>query len=161
MQIVVVIALALVVVAGIMNRSAIKSDLEITTTPTITNTVIPTPTESSEEIILNTPMPTTKPTITLRPTSVQQINISSFIYPGLKEVSPGKYESADSPDQITKWYEDVIRSQGYSINTFVKTNSNDNILNKLVGAKSGVQLQIEIIRKNGSTITTVTVLIDK
>jgi hypothetical protein len=65
-------------------------------------------------------------------------------------------ESSDDPTTITSWYKDKIQSGGMNIKTFVSTNSNGNILNKLSGAGS-MGVQIEISKSEGEAITKIVV----
>lgn len=86
--------------------------------------------------------------------------ISEFLYPNSKinsqTSSSAVLQSSDSTNSITDWYENKLRSLGYGTTSFVKTSSNNNILNKLVTAKNGNQVSVEIKKTADSSQTTIT-----
>lgn len=119
--------------------------------------------------------PTNQPTLTLAPTvtstsapssvpSPTQSNINSFIYPGSIKVSGERnslvLQSTDDPQAITNWYKEKINSIGMNAKSFVQTNANGNILNKLVGAKSGFKISIEISKKSNEENVKISVSLD-
>lgn len=123
----------------------------------------PSPTNSTNPSVpapTNTPTPSPQPTVipptatpTNKPTQQSQ-KISDFQYPGSTIISiinnAAVFESNDDPKKITDWYKDKIKSLGMTATSFVQTNSNGNILNKLVGAKSGSEVRVEITKQNNS-----------
>ncbi len=128
------------------------------TTPT--HVISPSPT--------TTPTPTTKTSssiiITLEPTKTPSSNVAysqTFIYPRSKIISNenGKItlESSDSAKTITDWYKNKIKEQGMNTTSFVTTNTNGKIYNKLTGSISTKTVEIEI--KKESDESTVHVVI--
>src|SRR5258706_6460349 len=67
-------------------------------------------------------------------------DLTSYLYVDADIVSQTdtklSLSSSANVDIITAWYEDKIKSEGMNIKTFVTTNANDKILNKLVGANA-------------------------
>ena len=120
------------------------------------STPSPTPEESdtsrnSVHITITTPKPA--------PTSntTQDIDLQ---YPGSNKTGSNTYQSSDDPGKITDWYKDKIKSLGANSKSFVQTNTNGNVLNKLVGAKSGLTISVEIKKRSGDNQTTITVTLD-
>lgn len=85
--------------------------------------------------------------------TAQTFNLEGFKYPSSKQISCLEnyclLESGDNPDLITSWYEEKIRSYGFKSKSFVKTNSNGNVLNKLVGAMSHKEVRVEVEKSAG------------
>lgn len=98
-----------------------------------------------EETPTNSPSPT--------PRVVVESNLGNYKYPNSKVVSSTSIsltlESGDNPDTITNWYKDKIKSENMNVTSFVVTKTNDNVLNKLVGANGQKELRVEI-KKNAS-----------
>lgn len=69
-------------------------------------------------------------------------------------------ESGDTPEQITDWYRQKIIDLDMSVTTFVTTTTNDNVLNKLAGADSDREVNIEIQRNAGQSITSIGVSLE-
>ena len=70
------------------------------------------------------------------------------------------YESQDDPDAITQWYKGQIQNMGLGTKSFITTKTNDNVLNKLVGADGGREVRIEITRTSGSSTTEIKVSVN-
>lgn len=147
----VVIALIVLLSGAIYSRiklSAKRNVLSVETdqisTPTVTSNPNLTPTFSPS--LTPTKIPTKTPT----PTSKSLVNtsLSSFVYPNsvVLESSSNSLEltSQDDPDKITNWYKDKIKATGISVTSFVTTKTNNNVLNKLVGADGKLEVRVEI-----------------
>lgn len=157
MNIVIVVALALFLAGGLYHRVTTRSMVlsSNTSLPTPTSTpavVVPTPTSN--------PSPTTRPptppvtvTVTVTPPSVT----SDWQYPGSTQVSAGVYESSDPSDKITDWYESKIRQLGLNIKTFVRTKTNDRVLNKLVAAGKSMEIRVEISKNPSDSVTRIVI----
>lgn len=119
--------------------------------------------------------PTNQPTLTLAPTVTStpipssvpnptQSNIDSFIYPGSIKVSGGEnnlvLQSSDDPQVITNWYKEKITNMSMNAKSFVQTNTNGNVLNKLTGAKPGFKVSIEISKKSNEGVVRILVSLD-
>jgi hypothetical protein len=108
--------------------------------PTRTPTKIPV---SESKVIENTA------TLTNEIKQVQGIN-DTWVYPGAQQVGVSGetiiLQSNDDITQITNWYKDKIRSTGMNAISFVATNTNGNVLNKLSGAKAGQEVTVEITK---------------
>ena len=146
------VAIAIVVVSAIFTRNQ-----EETFAPTETATLGEpklTPEESS------TPEETFAP---IPPTPSQ--GISQFFYPGASVVfqsaTTTSLTSSDDSGKITDWYEEKIKSMGFSAKAFVKTSSNSNVLNKLSGVKGGEEVRVEIRQAPGESLTQITIELDK
>lgn len=117
----------------------------------------PTPSPSASTAPVHstpTPSPSASPTTQASPSD-------SLIYPGSTIVAIAqdttKLTSVDSPEDIFKWYQDHIKKLGFSATSIAKTNTNNNFLAKLNGADGDTNLQIEIKRGVGDTLTLVEV----
>src|SRR4030042_3716946 len=91
----------------------------------------------------------TTPLATTTPDSQNNILEYRYNQAEIIEVLPNSLiiKSTDDTKTITNWYKEKIKSEGMNINTFVETNTNNNILNKLVGATGQKELRIEITKK--------------
>lgn len=145
MQIILLVAFLIVVTAGIFSRTIPKEPTPASTpSPTLTPTFYPSPTV---KVLI--------PTSTIAPkTSSSSID---FQYPGSIIITSGVYQSFDSPDKITDWYKNKMKSMGYSANSFVKTSTNGNILNKLVSANGSSTINVEISRSPSDSVTKIIV----
>ncbi len=154
--IIVLIAVSLVQREGLSNKQIQKKNIIVSTptpTPTPTQTPIPTPT------------PTLIPTSTRStsaPTPSSQRNMSSFVYPGSIILNQSEKEmtlqSLDDPTSITNWYKEKIVSLNMNAKSFVATNTNGNVLNKLVGAKSGFKVSVEVSKKSNESVVEISVI---
>lgn len=95
--------------------------------------------------------PTVSPT--LAPTEEQKNDISfldNFIYPNSVSVSRDSENifitSSDSHEEIAEWYKNVINLQNMSARSFVTTNTNGKIINKLAGAGNDKSVEIQITK---------------
>jgi len=110
----------------------------------------------SIEVSLPTPQPKPSSVPTSIPASVSEKpgKVSEFLYPGstviLQEEKKLNLKSDDSVDTITGWYEAKTRSGNYGAISFVKTNTNSNILNRLSGEREGGKVEV-LIKKEDST----------
>ena len=120
------------------------------------NIMVPTPTPTP------IPIPTSIPS-TSTPTPFFQINMSSFIYPGSTILNQSEdkmtLQSSDDPQAITNSYKKKITSMGMNAKSFVQTNTNGNILNKLAGANGSINVSIEISKQNSESKTVIKILI--
>lgn len=77
--------------------------------------------------------------------------IETFIYPGSsiinKDSNKLELSSNHEPDKITDWYEVKIRNLGYTTKTFVKTKTNGDVNNRLIGEKTEHQIEIKITKQ--------------
>lgn len=88
-------------------------------------------------------------------------SLSDYHYPGASISSESSGEmvmkTGDGAATVTSWYENNIRDKGMNTQSFVRTNSNGNVLNKLGAGGNGENVLIEISAQNGSSETTITV----
>lgn len=109
-----------------------------------------------------TPKPTTEPTPTLESDSSLSIapslssesidtSINNFIYPNSVVTNIGinsvVMQSNDSPQTITDWYKEKIKSFGMNVNSFVQTITNGNVLNRFVSAGSNFKINVRINKR--------------
>ena len=69
--------------------------------------------------------------------------------------------SNDATETITSWYERVIQADGINVRSFVKTKTNGNVVNKLVGAKQGGEIEVAVEKKVNETPTRVEISVNK
>lgn len=148
------------------NRSTLA--LNASTNPTAEPTTIasdsPSPSASS------TANPTLKPTPTAAifhqsnsptPNPTTNNSNSDWRYPNSTVVSGSgnniTLTSSADPSAITDWYKQKIQSLGMNTRSFVTTNSNNNVLNKLAAAGNSGSINIEIKRNSGESNTTIIV----
>ena len=94
------------------------------------------------------------------PTATQNQNSSStdmnfYKYPNSQtEESGGNrlvLNSSDDPNKITEWYIEKLKNQNMKLNSFVKTKTNNNVLNKLISSNGTIKVSITISKKNSDT----------
>ena len=150
----VLFAVSLIQKEGLSNKQIQKKNI-MTPTSTPIQTPIPTPTPI--------PIPTSIPPASI-PVPSSQMNMSSFVYPGsiILNQSGNKMtlQSTDDPQAITVWYKEKIISLSMKAQSFVQTNTNGNILNKLVGASAGFKVKIQIEKNSSSNITEIKVSLE-
>ncbi len=116
-----------------------------TPSPTPAKTVKP---KNSVSIMITTPTPQASSA------PMNQGDISEFIYPNSNIVSQSgsslDLTSSDSPDAIANWYKAKIKSKNMNINTFVTTNVNDKVVDKLVGDSASASVSVEIDKDAGN-----------
>jgi len=126
--------------------------------PSPTETPIPlTEPNNSPTIIMNN-TPTTAPTKTPVPTTATQttnISLSGFHYPGATVASSSgnrlELTTNDSPKTVTDWYKNAINQTGMNTKSFVTTSTNGNVINKLVAAGKGKEIDIDITKDDFET----------
>lgn len=129
------------------------SPTPIQSDPTSTPAPAPTPTQPGA-----TPTPSATVTIKqeVKDNSIvsQTFNLADFKYPNSNQISGSdntmNLESNDTPDLITDWYKEKIRSLGFKSKSFVQTKTNGNVLNKLVGASGNREIRVEVIKSADS-----------
>ncbi|RJQ36929.1 hypothetical protein C4559_04330 [Candidatus Microgenomates bacterium] len=94
------------------------------------------------------------PSVSIPQTTISPINfaidkkMSAFIYPNSKlidfEENLLTLKSSDSTEAITNWYKNKIKADKMSIETFIKTKTNNNVSNKLVGTNQNKQITVDI-----------------
>lgn len=96
-----------------------------------------------------------------RPPDMNRIELRQtsgpWVYPGATAVGDNTYQSGDDPQKITAWYQQKINGAGMTVTSFVVTNTNNNIINNLAGAGSGMEAAIEILKLANENITTIKV----
>lgn len=127
--------------------------------PSATNTPTVQPTNTiayKEPVATNTPQPTS----TSAPTQPAQ-NTTTYHYPNARVVASSnsslRLESSDDPGTITDWYKSRIKEQNMNVRSFVTTNSNGEILNKLGAANGTSEVMITIRKSASETVTTIEV----
>ena len=119
-----------------------------------------TPTVGSHQVETATPTKTLTPFPTNTPKPASS-NLSSYQYPNSQVVSSGDnsliLNSTDNADTITDWYKEKIKGEGMSVTSFVTTKTNDNVLNKLVGADGEREIRVEITKDAASSTVKISV----
>jgi hypothetical protein len=142
-----------------------ETQVEISPTLSVSDTPIPSETPSSTYTpVPPTKNPTQKPTNTPAPNNPSNatVSISRFRYPNATVTSSSdtrlELTSSDSPTSITDWYKNSINSIGMNTKSFVTTNTNGKVLNKLVGAGNGSEIRVEITKE--SSDSTVKIIVE-
>lgn len=163
---------ACLVLAGVVDlqlmsqkKSPAVAGLSTTNSPSPATTVFPTAEPSLIQIPTSTPTPTitSHPVATTTPTNspTSDFSLEMFRYPNAKTITSSnnqlQLQSSDSPQAITNWYKDKLNSLGYSTTSFVTTNTNDNVENKLAAAGRGKNVQVEIKKSAGDSLVTIKV----
>lgn len=147
------ILLAVLYIAVLVQKNYPKSSQRLKE-----NVIIPavSPTLTPSPALIPTTMPTVLPTSIPAP-KTSYTNINSFIYPNSSRISYAEnsavLQSSDNTQVITNWYKDKIISLGMNVKSFVQTNTNGNILNKLIGANGSINVSIEISKQNSDSKT--------
>ena len=91
-------------------------------------------------------------------------DLGKYRYPGATVIVSSSttlvLESSENPDPITDWYKEVINSDGLNVTSFVVTKTNDNVLNKLVGADGVREIKVEIKKDSGDSMVKIEVAVD-
>lgn len=87
--------------------------------------------------------------------------LEDLVYPGSIKLTEKEnffsLESYDNPRKITDWYESKIEEKDLKVRTFLRTNSNENILNRVVGIKGQTKITIDVTKKNTDERTKISV----
>jgi hypothetical protein len=131
---------------GVLSENVIEEKKETTPSPNSPKQ------EVQEEFLVEEIIPTVIPTNSPIPTQ-QKTNLQSFVYPSARVTQDTSkklvLESTDSADTVTDWYKNRINAEGMNVTSFVTTNTNDNVLNKLVGASNTKKVSVEITKDAG------------
>lgn len=139
--------------SSVLEQSAKKAYVQ---TPTPVLTSIPKEKADPTKSPIKTPISEGKvientPALTNEVKQVQGIS-DTWIYPNAQQISVLEstitLQSYDDITQITDWYKDKIKETGMNAISFVTTNTNGNVLNKLSGAKEGQNATIEITKSS-------------
>jgi len=87
---------------------------------------------------------------------VSQNNLlSSYRYPNSVSINETSttlsLESTDNTDIITDWFKAKIEESGANVKSFVKTKSNEKVLNKLVGSDGNFEIRVEISKETDTS----------
>ena len=145
-------ALVVFLVFGLLFKShpAVLST-ETSADPTITPTPsgISTPSTTPKPKVIIFPTPTVTLTVT--------VTLADWQYPSSNKVGDNKWESHDDAKTITDWYVNKIKSMGLPVTSFVKTNTNDKILNSLAAAKDSWKIKITIAQDSSDAAVVITI----
>lgn len=172
MQVVIVALAAVVLGVGILssNHTQTSDDqLTATETPLVEVSVLgidssPSPESSSTPEPSETADPTNTPTQepTAKPTQQpNNISLSQYMYPGSTVVSSSSSKleltTGTDPNTVSDWYRSLVKTNGFSVTSSIKTSTNEIVNNKLVAAKGDQQVSVNVSKKNGSTVIVVEV----
>ena len=169
MNIVVTIVAVVLVITGVFISKILKKEIQTSETSQVLSVEEEikeeevTPTTGSHQT--DTPIPTKTPIPSLPATKTPvSTNLSNFHYPNSQVVSSGEnsliLNSIDNADTITDWYKEKIKGEGMSVTSFVTTKTNDNVLNKLVGADGEREIRVEITKEAGSSTVKISVTLN-
>ena len=105
-----------------------------------------------------TPTPKSSPSST--PASNSQPAAGDWIYPNSTQLEANKWRSSDDPQVITNWYKSKIEALGMNAKSFVQTNTNGQVLNKLVAANGNSKISVEISKSSADSQTSILVVLD-
>ena len=169
MNIVVTIVAVVLVITGVFISKISKKEIQTSETSQVLSVeeeikeeeVTPTTGSHQTDTPIPTKTPIPSPTNTPKPASS---NLSSFQYPNSQVVSSSEnsliLNSIDNADSITDWYKEKIKGEGMSVTSFVTTKTNDNVLNKLVGADGEREIRVEITKEAGSSTVKISVTLN-
>ena len=169
MNIVVTIVAVVLVITGVFVSKISKREIQTSETSQVLSVeeeikeeeVTPTTGSHQTDTPIPTKTPIPSPTNTPKPASS---NLSSFQYPNSQVVSSSEnsliLNSIDNADSITDWYKEKIKGEGMSVTSFVTTKTNDNVLNKLVGANGAREIRVEITKEAGSSTVKISVTLN-
>lgn len=125
------------------------------------STVIPGATSSSSPNVIVSPVATPIPTPVSTP-QTQTSDLNDWFYPGSSVVANTgltlSLRSGDDTGVITDWYKAKIIEKGANVKSFVTTSTNGEILNKLAGASSEFEINIEISKPANDSETIIVVI---
>ncbi len=156
MHVVIIVIAVVIVVTGIYfrQRNFEKTDSQTSVNKEVLSEETILEEESTPTDIPNSPTSTSTPTIT-------RTEIHDYRYPNSTVISSLNNSllltSSDDADKITNWYKEKINSQGMNVKTFVTTKTNDNVLNKLVGADPDMEVRVEITKDSGSSSVNISI----
>ncbi len=129
------------------NSSNLVEKQKITPTVSPTNTPTPLPENIQEQ--------TTTSTIN------NASNINSFIYPNAIVIAKSGnnliLQSNDDADKITDWYKQKIKELGMVASSFIKTNANGKVLNKLAGSSGEKEILVEVAKQHNENTVNISV----
>ncbi len=129
-------------------------------------------------VYLPSPIPTPLPIETQRPqpsslpspnqpttSSSQSNNLQGLNYPNSKLISSNDntliLESTDNATIISNWYKQQIKQIGMNATSFVQTNTNGNVLNKLVGSNGHNDIEVDIRKTNNRSEVKITIYVNQ
>ena len=150
--VVIIVALVTLAVGVLESQIRNKIDIDIDGDSEISEDTekpeTPEPAETPESAETPEPQPEADRPLDEAETSTNPGELSSYFYTGATKTGETSnslnLESSDNPQKITDWYKEKIRGSGMNVKSFVQTSTNGEILNKLAGANSELEVNIEI-----------------
>ncbi len=151
------------------------AEVSMNTTPTPTPTPekeapkqTETKTEKKNEIYKNETETNSsvKVIVTVEPKvkSKEKSSPANYFYPGATVTSQSgaeiNLESNDSTEQVTEWYKNYIEINSMNTTSFMTTNTNNNVLNRLVGTGNGQKIDVEIKKNSEERTTRIKILLN-
>jgi hypothetical protein len=131
-----------------ISKLVTPSALEVSPSPI--PTLVPSPLKSSSP---SASVLTSNVSVSLKSSSSNNsadFSLDSFIYPSSQTSAKSSSEalllSGDETNKITAWYKDRITSLKFNAKSFVNTNTNGNVNNKLVASNGQTQVTVEITK---------------
>lgn len=136
----------------VLTPSIIKSPSP-TIIPSTSDFLVDTSTDSAIQTNLSVPIPGFS--------ASPALPMNDFIYPGssIKSQTNSKLEleSLSSVGEVTEWYKNKIRDQGFNGRSFAQTTTNGNSFNKLSAVKINDKIDISIKLNQNESIIAITV----
>jgi len=141
--------IAFLISSGILksHHNVLSIETDIDPTPTIAPTNTPTPK-------LTVVVPTSMPKLAIQSSTDWQ-------YPGSTKIADSRYQITEDPKKVTDWYVAKIKAEGANVTSFVKTTTNEKVLNSLAAAKNNWKIKIEISKETASAPVFILVTLDK
>lgn len=115
----------------------------------------PSPLPTSQTTPSNSPSPLLEEENPTPSNKKNQKDLNNFIYPNSYLVNTNEgvliFETDDNPSKVTDWYKGKIKESGMKTTSFVQTNVNGNILNRMAGNNNENTISIEINKKSADS----------
>lgn len=153
MNIFAIVAATILVAVGIFVNNTANKDIqskgEVQSENTVDRQLTPTPEA-------NSPTPTKVQETNEQEKADRSSEVDVYIYPDAKIISRSgnaiNLQVSDPAQTVTNWYENKIKQDNLNVTSFVKTDTNGQILNKLVGANSNKEVRVEIKSSSESLV---------
>lgn len=100
---------------------------------------------------------TASPEAKKKPPKFYESELNEFRYPNSELIQSGdnsnSLESSDDSQIVTNWYKNKIINSSMEIKTFIQTNANEKIVNRLAGSDIKRKVEVEITKENDQSKT--------
>ena len=139
--------------AGFIEGNEVLSNVDETDNKGVVDEQVEGVSSTQDPIPIATPTPSLVPQASTPPNP--SISNSEYVFPGASVISDSGGElimqSNSGTDEITEWYQAKLKSLGMNVNTSVKTQANEKVLNKLAASGTSAGVGVEISKDEGSS----------